>query len=77
MHGPLHRTQKIKEKKIHALSLAEECYSMKLDMLANATVVDDAIRFVSQKLKNERISLLVRANLIIEKMIWERLSLYG
>ena len=40
---------------------------MKLDMLANATVVDDAIRFVSQKLKNERISLLIRANLIIVK----------
>jgi hypothetical protein len=32
---------------IHALSLAKECYSMKLDLLTNATVVDDAIRFVS------------------------------
>jgi hypothetical protein len=29
--------------------LAKECYSMKLDLLTNATVVDDAIRFVSQK----------------------------
>jgi hypothetical protein len=38
-----------KRKKIEALSLAKECYSMKLDLLANATVVDDAIRFVSQK----------------------------
>jgi hypothetical protein len=32
--------------KIQALSLAKECYSMKLDLLTNATVVDDAIRFV-------------------------------
>jgi hypothetical protein len=38
-----------KRKKIQALSLAKECYSMKLDLLANATVVDYAIRFVSQK----------------------------
>jgi hypothetical protein len=30
-----------------ALSLAKECYGMKLDLLTNATVVDDAIRFVS------------------------------
>jgi hypothetical protein len=34
---------------IQALSLAKECYSMKLDLLTNATVVDDAIRFVSEK----------------------------
>jgi hypothetical protein len=40
--------QRIKERSIHALSLAKECYSMKLDLLTNATVVDDAIRFVSQ-----------------------------
>jgi hypothetical protein len=33
--------------KIQALSLAKECYSMKLDLLTNATVVDDAIRFVA------------------------------
>jgi hypothetical protein len=35
--------------KIQALSLAKECYSMKLELLTNATVVDDAIRFVSSK----------------------------
>ena len=35
--------------KIQALSLAKDCYSMKLDLLTNATVVDDAIRFVTQK----------------------------
>jgi hypothetical protein len=33
--------------KMQALTLAKECYSMKLDLLTNATVVDDAIRFVS------------------------------
>src|ERR671933_3094109 len=37
-----------KREKIQALSLAKECYSMKLDLPTNATVVDDAIRFVSQ-----------------------------
>jgi hypothetical protein len=40
-----------KREKIQALSLAKDCYSMKLDLLTNATVVDDAIRFVSQKSK--------------------------
>jgi hypothetical protein len=40
-----------KREKIQALSLAKECYSMKLDLLTNAAVVDDAIRFVSQKSK--------------------------
>src|ERR687887_457311 len=39
-----------KREKIQALSLAKECYSMKLDLLTNATVVDDAIRFVSSKM---------------------------
>jgi IS30 family transposase len=38
-----------RKEKIQALSLAKECYSMKLDLLTNATVVDDAIRFVSEK----------------------------
>ena len=36
-----------KREKIQALSLAKDCYSMKLDLLTNATVVDDAVRFVS------------------------------
>ena len=40
-----------KREKIQALSLAKECYSMEMDLLTNATVVDDAIRFVSQKSK--------------------------
>jgi hypothetical protein len=33
--------------KIKALSLAKECYAMKLELLTNATVVNDAIRFVA------------------------------
>jgi hypothetical protein len=40
-----------RREKIQALSLAKECYSMKLDLLTNATVVDDAIRFVSENLR--------------------------
>jgi hypothetical protein len=43
-----------KREKIQALSLAKECYSMKLELLTNATVVDDAIRFVTQKSKEFR-----------------------
>jgi hypothetical protein len=46
-----------KREKIQALSLAKECYSMKLDLLTNATVVDDAIRFVSGKSKDKEKSL--------------------
>jgi hypothetical protein len=38
-----------KREKIQALSLAKECYSMKLELLTNAIVVDDAIRFVEGK----------------------------
>jgi predicted transcriptional regulator len=38
--------------KIQALSLAKDCYLMKLDLLTNATVVDDTIRFVSSKSKD-------------------------
>jgi competence transcription factor ComK len=41
------QTQDSKEK-IRTLSLAKECYYMKLDLLTNATVVKDAMRFVSE-----------------------------
>jgi hypothetical protein len=40
--------------KIQALSLAKGCYSMKLDLLTNATVVDDAIRFVSSNKSKDK-----------------------
>jgi IS30 family transposase len=39
-------TQDTREK-IQALSLAKDCYGMKLELLTNATVVDDAMRFAS------------------------------
>jgi hypothetical protein len=42
-----------RREKIQALSLAKECYSMKLDLLTNTTVVDDAIRFVSESGKSK------------------------
>ncbi|MFL6440718.1 MAG: hypothetical protein ACJ702_02035 [Nitrososphaeraceae archaeon] len=44
-----------KREKIQALSLAKECYSMKLELLTNATVVDDAIRFISNSKGHESI----------------------
>src|ERR1044072_1912104 len=50
-----------KREKIQALSLAKECYSMKLDLLKNATVVDDAIRFLSQQFK-EKIKSVIDSN---------------
>src|SRR5918912_552478 len=43
-----------KREKIQALLLAKECYFMKPDLLTNATVIDDAIRFVSQQ-SNEKV----------------------
>jgi hypothetical protein len=44
-----------KGEKLQALSLSKECYSMKLDLLTNATVVDDAIRFVSSNKSKEKL----------------------
>jgi transcriptional regulator len=46
-------TSEDKREKIQALSLAKECYSMKLELLTNATVVGDAVRFVSEKSKEK------------------------
>jgi hypothetical protein len=40
-------TTEDKREKIQALSLAKECYGMKLDLLTNATVIDEAIKFVT------------------------------
>jgi hypothetical protein len=51
-----------KREKIQALSLAKECYSMKLDLLTNATVVDDAIRFVSVSLLYLIVSIMLIIN---------------
>ena len=61
-----------KREKIQALSLAKECYAMKLELLTNATVVDDAIRLYPQsrnscqqqkKKKEEELKLTVRTYL--------------
>ena len=47
-------TQDTREK-IQALSLAKDCYGMKLELLTNATVVDDAMRFASaHKIQEKR-----------------------
>ncbi|MFZ0697793.1 MAG: hypothetical protein WAM88_11715 [Nitrososphaeraceae archaeon] len=46
--------------KIQALSLAKERYSMKLDLLTNATIVDDAIRFTKLQLtKYFKLNILI------------------
>jgi hypothetical protein len=47
--------QKIKEKK-YRFVIAKDCYSVKLDLLTNATVVDDAIRFVSKSSEKSHFS---------------------
>jgi hypothetical protein len=33
------------------LYLAKDCYEKKLDLLTNATVIDDAIRFITERSK--------------------------
>jgi hypothetical protein len=58
-------TTQDKKEKIHALSLAKECYSMKLDLLTNAGVVDDAIRFVSDKSKENLKNYLIKKKGIV------------
>jgi hypothetical protein len=35
--------------KLSALTLAKECYSMKLELLTNATVVESAVKFVEDR----------------------------
>lgn len=46
-----------KREKIQALSLAKDCYSMKLDLLTNATVIDDAVRFILEKAKASTVAI--------------------
>ena len=41
-----------KREKIQALSLAKDCYSMKLDLLTNAILVDDGALFSNKKATN-------------------------
>jgi hypothetical protein len=37
-----------KRERMQALSLAKECYGMKLDLLSSATIVDRAVKFVDR-----------------------------
>src|SRR4026207_34041 len=58
--------------KLQALSLAKECYSMKLDLLTNAAVVDDAIRFVSsesEKSKDKDKEEQVKVHLLLLQIV--------
>ncbi len=41
----------LKTDKIKALTLAKECYAMKLELLTNVIVVDDVIKFVRSESK--------------------------
>jgi hypothetical protein len=47
-----------KREKIHALSLAKECYSMKLDLLTNATVV--ALMIAMKMRKNPKNLIMIK-----------------
>ena len=38
--------------KLHTLSLAKDCYSMKFELLSNATIVEDALKFVNRNKNN-------------------------
>jgi hypothetical protein len=51
-----------RREKIQALSLARDCYSMKLDLLTNATVVDDAIKFVASEKSKDKEGEQVRSS---------------
>jgi hypothetical protein len=52
------QTTEDNKEKIRALSLVKECYSMKLEILTNATVVDDAIRFDKSKRESRSLANL-------------------
>jgi hypothetical protein len=58
-----------KREKIHALSLAKDCYSMRPDLLTNATVVDDAIRFVSSNVSKDNYKETTEDNEVVEQRI--------
>jgi hypothetical protein len=43
-----------KRERMQALSLAKECYAMKLDLLSSATVIDRAVKFVENHRSQDR-----------------------
>ena len=53
-----HNSEDNKEK-IQVLSLAKECYSMKLDLLTNASIADDAVKFV-ENISNNRVVKIIK-----------------
>jgi hypothetical protein len=57
-----------KKDKLHALSLAKDCYSMKLELLTNATVIEDALKFVSAN-KDNKVVLANNKPLNIDEII--------
>ena len=59
-----------KREKIQALSLAKECYSIKLDLLTNATVVDDAIMATVQKYNPDAIIVCIIFFVWLYKKYW-------
>jgi hypothetical protein len=60
---------------VQALSLAKECYTTKMDMLTNVTVVDDAVKFLSknsqhiQNSKNKKNKIIMADDDDIEKEV--------
>lgn len=39
---------------MQALQLANECYKHKIDLVTNATIIEDALRFVERNNRNTR-----------------------
>jgi hypothetical protein len=60
-------TEVDKRAKIHALSLAKEYYSMKLELLTEATVVNDVIRFVLYYSSNKK-KLIPKKTMMIRNL---------
>ena len=42
--------------KLHALSLAKDCYSIKLELLTNTTLIEDASKFVKEHKNNIKLN---------------------
>jgi hypothetical protein len=43
-----------KRERVQALSLAKECYAMKLDLLSSGTIIDRAVKFVENHRRPSR-----------------------
>jgi hypothetical protein len=62
-----------KREMMQALTLAKECYAMKLDLLSNATVIDRAIKFVDRnksgltEQNNNSAGIVTPSNRILER----------